>query len=119
MYAKIVVKKLNSTLIRAGVNMVSIERIPYSPAGKARAYRWLDHCRASVELPDDAIQGVRFKDNDSVFLRLESLIPEAEFMTCPRASIHEALIDAARSDHWYEFEKDYDEYATVEDSEED
>lgn len=99
--------------------MVSIDRIPYSPVGKARAYRWLDHCRLIVELPDDALRGVRFNCNDSVFVRLESLVPEAEFMTCPRASIFEALVDAARSDHWYEYEKDYDMELPMESDEED
>jgi len=65
------------------------------------------HRRAILQLPADTTRGARFNDDESVLVRVESACTEAEFMACPGPSIDRALIDAARSDHWYEVEKDY------------
>lgn len=69
----------------------------------------IDHRRQLLELPDDAMRGMRFKSNSSILVRLESMFTEAEFMECPGLRIDAALLDAARTDHWYEFEKDYEQ----------
>lgn len=89
--------------------MYTIERVPYSPTAREIAYDLIPKLRDGVELPgSDVMQGVRFKDDDSVFIRLESMTKEGDFMTCPRASVELALIEAARSDYWYEHEKEYE-----------
>lgn len=88
--------------------MTTIDRVPYSPKSKQLAYDLLPLMRSLVELPDDALRGVRFNSDDSVFVRLESQVTEEEFMIQPRSSLFEVLIDAARADSWYENEKDYD-----------
>lgn len=89
--------------------MYTLERTPYSPKAREIAYDLIPKLRDNVELPgSDVLQGIRFKDDDSVFIRLESMTKEGEFMTRPRACVTAALIEAARSDYWYEKEKDYE-----------
>lgn len=68
----------------------------------------IDHRRLGLKLPDDAMRGPRFGDNGAILARLESQCTEEEFMSCPGMRIDSALIDAAQSDHWYEYEKKYD-----------
>jgi hypothetical protein len=69
--------------------------------------------RASIRLPDDTLKGPRFNDNVAILARLESMFTEAQFVVSPGDRIDWALIDAARSDHWYAIEKRYD-YPDVE-----
>lgn len=63
--------------------------------------------RCFVNLPTDSMKGRRFNDDDSVFDRLESATNEKEFARRPLEAVDAALIDAAKSDHWYEYEKDW------------
>jgi len=75
-----------------------------------------------VELSGDAIRGVRFNDDNGVVARIESNYTEEEFMACPGPVVDAMLIDAAQSDHWYTFEKRYedgDDYGPDSDEEND
>jgi len=52
--------------------------------------------------------GVRFNDNNDVFMRVESAFPtESEVLHAPMDWALDALRDCAGADHWYEFEKDW------------
>lgn len=68
----------------------------------------INHRRALLQLPGDALRGMRFNDDGAILARLESMFTEAEFMACPGLRIDGALRDAAQSDYWYEHEKRYD-----------
>lgn len=68
----------------------------------------INHRRLELKLPDDALRGLRFNDDDAILARLESMFTEAEFMACPGLRIDSALLEAAQSDHWYQYEKKYD-----------
>lgn len=63
--------------------------------------------RESLELPKETIRGARFKSDEGVLWRIESNYTEEEFMGCPRVAVDTMLIDAAESDWWYTYEKDY------------
>ena len=87
-----------------------MDRVPYSPTAKDKAYSYIIATRYTITLPvTDAMEGMRFKSNDAVYVRLESMYPEVEFMRCPRACVEGALIDAAQSDYWYCYEKSYED----------
>lgn len=87
-----------------------MDRVAYRPMSKAHAYELIKQIRDTIELPvTDAMIGERFKSDDAVYVRLESMYAEGEFMRCPRASVEGALIDAAQSDYWYANEKDYED----------
>ena len=85
------------------------------------AFEQIENRRPLVDIGADAERGVRFKDNRSVLIRLESNFTEEEFMADTVGTVDAMLIDAAQSDYWYTFEKkyedDYDE--TNDDSEQD
>lgn len=86
----------------------TIDRIAYSPIWQHTARELIPVVRRTLDdLPSDALQGIRFRDNESILVRVESMFSEPEFMTSPRACISAALVDAARSDYWYANEKDY------------
>jgi len=65
--------------------------------------------RPLVEIYGDALRGVRFNDDISVSIRVESNYDEETFMACPAMVVDAMLLDAAQSDYWYTFEKDYDD----------
>jgi len=67
----------------------------------------VEHRRTMLQLPVDAMKGTRFNSDEAVLARMESACGEREFMACPGLHIDTALVDAARSDHWYRYEKDY------------
>lgn len=68
----------------------------------------INHRRLELKPPNDAMKGVRFHDDRAILARLESQCTEEEFMSCPGMRIDHALVDAAQSDYWYEYEKKYD-----------
>ena len=86
------------------------DRMPYTVTNKYRAITLIELMRSEVELPmTDALPGMRFRNNESVFVRLESMYQESEFMRCPRACVGNALLDAAQADWWYANEKRYED----------
>lgn len=86
----------------------SMDHAAYSPASTAKAYSLFGAVRDTIELPTtDAMIGDRFKNDDRLFLRLESMYAENEFMKCPRACIEGALIECAQADWWYAHEKNW------------
>lgn len=88
----------------------SMDHVAYSPVSKAKAYELFNTVRDTIEIPTtDAMRGDRFEHDDRVFLRLESMYAEGEFMKCPRACIEGALIECAQSDWWYAHEKKWDD----------
>lgn len=88
----------------------SMDHAAYSPVSKAKAYSLFDAVRDTIEIPTtDAMIGDRFKNDNRLFLRLESMYAEEEFMKCPRACITGALIECAQADWWYEHEKKWDD----------
>jgi hypothetical protein len=88
----------------------AMDREKFSPLACELMALMIDNRRASLRLPDDALQGPRFKDSTAILARLESMFTEAEFVVAPGEKIDAALIDAARADHWYTYEKEYDTY---------
>ena len=100
----------NDTPIKQLAGGWSMDRIAYSPVSVAHAYEIIKQVRPTLELPTtDAMAGHRFNSDDAVFLRLESMYAEGEFMRCPRASVEGALIECAQSDWWYTYEKSYED----------
>lgn len=91
--------------IRGGI---SVMRIKFSDFARAVFETAIDHRRAEIKLPPDASRGVRFNDDTSVLVRLESMFTEDKFMGCPGATLDAALTNAAQSDYWYDYEKDYE-----------
>src|SRR6266436_4690621 len=85
----------------------SADRELFSPTARELAALLLADRRALVMLPDDAVRGTRFHDDGTVLVRLESMFDEAQFMLDPCPGIDAALVDAAQSDHWYKYSKDY------------
>lgn len=84
------------------------DRIAYRPAVKADAIELIKRLRSVVELPrTDAMAGCRFKSDDTVYARLESMYTESDFARFPMACVEAALIDSAQSDFWYAHEKRY------------
>jgi hypothetical protein len=69
----------------------------------------VNHRRLLVFLPHSTLRGDRFNSDLHVWARIESMFTEGEFMLCPGPKIDAALIDAAQADHWYTFEKRYDD----------
>jgi hypothetical protein len=67
----------------------------------------IDRSRVMIKLPSDTLNGIRFYNNNDILARLESRFTEKEFMSNVGPCIDKALIDAAQSDYWYTYEKDY------------
>lgn len=84
-----------------------VDRVRYTDDAKARAYGLIPVTRLWLPLNGDTLRGYRFKSDELVFLRLESMYAESEFMKCPILCVEHALLDAASADYWYEREKDY------------
>jgi len=87
--------------------MIKTTRIRYSEAAQKVMDIAIDHRRATIQLPPDAVRGARFNDDGAILARLESMTNETEFMACPGLKIDGALLDAAQADGWYATEKDY------------
>lgn len=98
----------------------AMDREKFSEHARAVFDVAIAHRRANVSLPGEVpqnqrfggsggetLRGARFKDDTAVIARLESMFTEVEFLADVAGRIDYALTDAARSDHWYEFEKDY------------
>lgn len=84
-----------------------MDRKPFGDIARAVFLSCVDIERTFAIMPMDAMKGLRFNDNAAVLARVESYCTEIEFLGCPGPKIEEALIDAAKSDWWYQFEKDY------------
>lgn len=79
------------------------------------ALELLPHTRKAVVLPTDAERGSEFNNDDRVLWRLESMFSEDEFCHDPIGTLSAALLDAAKSDHWYTHEKEWDMIQETED----
>jgi hypothetical protein len=64
--------------------------------------------RECFQVTGDAIKGWRFSNDGAVFDRLESMFSEEDFLMFPTERLNAALLDAAQSDHYYTYEKEYD-----------
>lgn len=81
----------------------------YSPEVRSTALEMIQALRGRVVLPEDALKGVRFKDDNRVLKELESAAATEEiFIEDPAFYIGRALVEAARADYWYAYEKKYD-----------
>jgi len=93
----------------------------FSTETKARIITVIDFIRDAITLPDEAEKGTRFKSNDHVIWLIESGATEAEVNEQLNEAVRLGLIEAARSDWWYNHEKDwgddYDYAEEVEDEE--
>jgi hypothetical protein len=73
------------------------------------AVELMHELRDRVVLPLDAEKGTRFNDDNHTLWVLESATKETEFVLDPAFHVGRALVESARSDHWYNHEKQYDE----------
>lgn len=80
----------------------------YDPSRRAQAIYLMQHLRDRIVLPDEAEKGFRFKNDSHVLWVLESQATEAQFTEDPVFHATAALIESAKSDYWYNHEKDYD-----------
>lgn len=88
---------------------MNIDAPKYSEVSKADAFRLMDLLRDRITLPVYAIKETRFNNNDHVLWILESQSTETQFTEEPVVHVTAALIEAAKSDHWYKYEKKYDD----------
>ena len=92
----------------------AMDRTPFSTLARNVVEVAIGSRRSRAALPDDALADVRFKDDGAILARLESMFSEEEFMADIGPCIDKALLDAARSDYWYTYEKKYeDNYGDV------
>ena len=82
----------------------------YSTVSKASAFALMKALRDRVILPEDALMGTRFNSDEHTLWVLESQTTESDYKEDPVFAVTRALVESARSDHWYEKEKDYGEY---------
>ena len=80
----------------------------YSEVSKADAFRLMTLLRDRIVLPNEAEKGFRFKNDQHVLWVLESQATESQFTEDPAFHVTAALVESAKSDHWYNHEKDYD-----------
>jgi hypothetical protein len=91
----------------------------YSDKARLQATALMDALRDRVVLPADAIKDWRFRDNQHTLWVLESQATEEQFNEDPSFEVTRALVESARSDHWYKFEKKWDcDYGTNDDYDE-
>jgi|SRR5579872_212179 len=69
--------------------------------------KFLDSRRELFVCSEDAIRGERFTNDSRVLLRLQSMFSEQDFLARPQQCIDAALLNCAKSDRWYAFEKDW------------
>jgi hypothetical protein len=70
----------------------------------------MDTIRDCVLLPEDALKGSRFNNDDHVMWVLESQTKEEEFIHDPVFFVCQALVESAKADWWYTYEKDLAPY---------
>lgn len=80
----------------------------YSPTVKELVIQSIQSLRTQVLLPDESEKGSRFHSDNHVLWLLESNIPQQEIIDNTFTWVLMALIEAARSDHWYNTDKDFD-----------
>jgi len=73
----------------------------YSPEVRAKALEMIQTLRPRVVLPDDALKGTRFNSDDRILWELESRATEDKFIEDPAFHVCAALVESAKSDHWY------------------
>jgi hypothetical protein len=82
--------------------------IKYSPESRAKAITMFHELRNRVVLDEtNSERGSRYGNDDHVMWILESQSKEDQFLTDPAFTVCQALHEAARSDYWYHWEKDY------------
>lgn len=92
----------------------------YSDSARLLAVSLMDGLRDRCVLPHDALREGRFNSNSHTLWVLESQASEAEFNEDPAFHVFRALVESARSDYWYKYEKDYgapDDYFDYDDDE--
>lgn len=95
---------------------MNINAPKYSEISKTDAFRLMLILRDRVVLPKEALKGTRFNNDEHTLWVLESQSTETQFTAEPVACVTAALIESAKSDHWYEFEKRYnDDYEYYDD----
>lgn len=92
--------------------MTSANAPKYSDTTKQIVLSLLKVLRDRVVIPNGAIKGIRFSDDSDVLAILQSQCTEEVFVEDPVFEVTRALVEAARTDYWYSFEKGYelDEY---------
>lgn len=86
---------------------IFLQRDLYTPETKDYAVSLISEMRRIIVLPEQTMKGRRFNDNESVLSRIESAAREEAFKIDPVKFANIALVDAAQSDWWYEYEKDW------------
>jgi hypothetical protein len=86
---------------------MDINAIKYSTENRAHVIEIIHTIRDRVLLPTEAMKGSRFNNDDHVMWVLESQTKEEEFIHDPVFFVCKALVESAKSDHWYTHEKDY------------
>ena len=98
--------------------MISNERIGYDGETKQLALDRIRAYRQAVVFSNDMEDGMRFRDDAYVLATLETLATQKEFLKFPMTCVDEALEEAAKSDHWYNQEKVYDQDHDIDNYEE-
>jgi len=98
---------------------MDINALKYSPVNRTHAIEMMHTLRDRILLPDDTLKGSRFNDDNHTMWVLESQTKEEEFIQDPVYYVCQALIESAKSDHWYAHDKrwDDDDYGYEEDME--
>jgi hypothetical protein len=94
-----------------------IDAPKYSTENREKAINLINGLRSIINLPNKAEKGTIFKYTQGVLWRLESLSTEQEFLEYPVFNVTDALIDAAKSDYWYRYEKQYKDNDYYDDNE--
>jgi hypothetical protein len=86
-----------------------VDALKYSPETLKKLRPIIEEMRKVFVIPSgvDAIKDTRFNSNPHVIWLLESAVPEAELEGQRHEVVFAALLEAARSDHWYKYEKDW------------
>lgn len=89
------------------INGLRVGAPKYSPETIERIKLVLSEMRLVIELPAEAIRESRFKSDPHVIWLMESGATEDEVKADINAVCKAGLIEAAKSDHWYKYEKDW------------
>jgi hypothetical protein len=89
---------------------MNINALKYSTENRTHATMIMGTIRDCVLLPEDALKGSRFTNDDHVMWVLESQTKEDEFIQDPVFHVCQALVESAKSDHWYAHVKDWGPY---------
>ena len=74
----------------------------YSEPSRTAAISIMHNIRERLFLPDDAKRGTRFNNDNHTMWVLESQTKEPEFIADPVHAVANALVESAKSDHWYD-----------------